>query len=297
MRLEWLEDILAVAETGSFIEAAQRRGLTQSAFSRRIRVIEDHVGRELFDRAQKPVQLHRATGEQRDRIQRLASMLRQLVADLRTRDLTTARRIVIGGQHTFAATIIPQLFQELESRNRGVFLQATLVNFDECFALLLARRIDIAIVNNLPDIELPVSQSFIDAASIGSDRLIPVIGREGPPLPTLPYIAYPSEVFLGQVMQRRILPFLEGGILAISKAETALTLAAIEMAESGLAVAWIPESLARARIAEGRLIDLSSSLPSCGLTITAVRLSSGAHPVLEEVWQQIVSRKSLEFTK
>ncbi len=41
IRLEWLEDILAVAETGSFSEAAERRHLTQSAFSRRIRNIED----------------------------------------------------------------------------------------------------------------------------------------------------------------------------------------------------------------------------------------------------------------
>lgn len=41
MCLEWLEDILGVAETGSFSEAAERRHLTQSAFSRRIRNIED----------------------------------------------------------------------------------------------------------------------------------------------------------------------------------------------------------------------------------------------------------------
>ncbi|MGB3147248.1 MAG: LysR family transcriptional regulator, partial [Paracoccaceae bacterium] len=35
MRLEWLEDILAIAETGSFAVAAERRHRTQSAFSRR----------------------------------------------------------------------------------------------------------------------------------------------------------------------------------------------------------------------------------------------------------------------
>lgn len=40
MRLEWPDDILAVAETGSFSEAAERRHLTQSAFSRRIGSIE-----------------------------------------------------------------------------------------------------------------------------------------------------------------------------------------------------------------------------------------------------------------
>ena len=45
MRLEWLEDILAIAQTGSFSGAAERRNLTQSAFSRRIRQIEDYLAR------------------------------------------------------------------------------------------------------------------------------------------------------------------------------------------------------------------------------------------------------------
>ena len=55
MRLEWLDDILAIASTGSFSGAAERRHLTQSAFSRRIQQIEQHIGVELFDRSQKPV--------------------------------------------------------------------------------------------------------------------------------------------------------------------------------------------------------------------------------------------------
>ena len=44
MRIEWLQDILAVARTGSFAQAAQQRNLTPSAFSRRIQGIEDHLG-------------------------------------------------------------------------------------------------------------------------------------------------------------------------------------------------------------------------------------------------------------
>ncbi len=36
MRLEWIEDILCVIDTGSFTQAAQKRHLTQPAFTRRI---------------------------------------------------------------------------------------------------------------------------------------------------------------------------------------------------------------------------------------------------------------------
>ena len=42
--LEWLEDFLALAETGNFSRAAEARAIAQPAFSRHIRDLEDWVG-------------------------------------------------------------------------------------------------------------------------------------------------------------------------------------------------------------------------------------------------------------
>ena len=50
MKLEWLEDIIAIFESESLNEAATRRYLTQPAFSRRVRSIEEYLGVELMDR-------------------------------------------------------------------------------------------------------------------------------------------------------------------------------------------------------------------------------------------------------
>ena len=50
MRLEWIDDILAVLESGSLARAAEKRSLTQSAFTRRVRLIEDSIGAELLRR-------------------------------------------------------------------------------------------------------------------------------------------------------------------------------------------------------------------------------------------------------
>ena len=57
MRLEWIRDLLAVMEGGSLARAAERRFVTQSAFTRRIRLIEDSLGAELFDRSRKPLEM------------------------------------------------------------------------------------------------------------------------------------------------------------------------------------------------------------------------------------------------
>lgn len=107
MRLEWLEDLLAVAETGSFQEAADRRRLTQSAFSRRIQHIEDQIGVELFDRSRKPVQPLPAMQQQRDQMARLAAELRQLGNDLRRGERMATNRIVIASQHALTTALAP----------------------------------------------------------------------------------------------------------------------------------------------------------------------------------------------
>jgi DNA-binding transcriptional LysR family regulator len=51
MRLEQLQSFLAIAATGSFQQAAQQCGLTQSAISRQIQGLESSLGIELFHRA------------------------------------------------------------------------------------------------------------------------------------------------------------------------------------------------------------------------------------------------------
>ena len=57
MELIWLEDYLALAETLNFSRAAEARHVTQPAFSRRIRALENWVGADLFARTTHGVAL------------------------------------------------------------------------------------------------------------------------------------------------------------------------------------------------------------------------------------------------
>ena len=295
MRLEWLEDLLAVAETGSFQEAADRRRLTQSAFSRRIQHIEEQIGVELFDRTRKPVQLNPAMAQQRDQMVKLANDLRQLVNDLRRGERMALNRITIASQHALTTALTPQILKGIHASHADVHVRLRSANLDECFALLLSRQADIALVYRLPDEPHPIGASFVETAVIGTDQLLPVIAsHEARALKRrlaageLPYIAYPSEVFLGQALERFILPQVQSSIRVTPKAETALTLAALELAAVGVAVAWVPGSLARPRIANGTLADLSETLPTYRLEVTAVRLFGDARLIARSVWQEIV---------
>jgi LysR family transcriptional regulator, hypochlorite-specific transcription factor HypT len=296
MRLEWLEDVLAVAETGSFQDAADRRRLTQSAFSRRIQHIEDQIGVSLFDRSRKPVQLLPATADQKDEIARLATELRQLVADLRRGERIAANRIAIASQHALTTSLAPRIVRAVHARDPSVHVRLRSANLDECFALLLSRQVDVAVVYRLPGEDHPISQSFVETAAIGTDRLLPVLARGAMADlagqlagGTLPWIAFPPEVFLGRVLGRVILPRLQQIARPVPRVETALTLAALELAAEGVGVAWVPASLAAGRIGAGSLVDLSGSLPSTVLEVTAVRLFGNPRPVGQDVWADILS--------
>lgn len=296
MRLEWLEDLLAVIETGSFNAAAQKRLLTQPAFSRRIRAIEDYVGVELFDRTHKPIQLRPATTDQHEQIARLAAALRQLVHDLKRGDRAVGNRVIIASQHALTTALTPTLIQRIQARDPNTYIRLRSANLDECFSLLLSRQADIALIYRPVGEDHPVAGDYLESVTLGQDRLVPVYSTAGrSKLNTqfaegsIPMIAYPGEVFLGQIMDRLILPQVRNLAVVDTKVETALTLAAMELATQGIGVAWVPASLAKSRIGDGRLADLSSTLPSYMLDCTVARLIGSRGHAEDAVWQHFLA--------
>jgi LysR family transcriptional regulator, hypochlorite-specific transcription factor HypT len=292
MRLEWLEDILAIENTGSFSGAAERRMLTQSAFSRRIRQIEDYVGVELFDRAHKPIRLNPTTQAQREQILQLTSALRQLVVDLRRGERIHSNRVLIACQHSLTAMRVPALLQKLPIESDGIYVRLRSANFDECVGLLLSRQADLAIVYRMPDEMAEEISDFMEEVSIGTDRFIPVFNRDLPNIVAgqineIAYISYPADVFLGQVMERKILPFLNPNLQPVPKVETALTLAAVELAVIGIGIAWVPESLVQDRLKTGTLVDLSGALPVFDLGIVAMRVQGTPNLAEKIFWEML----------
>ena len=82
MQLDWIDDILAVIDAGSLAQAAERRFLTQSAFTRRVRVIEEKIGITLVDRSRKPVAIMPGVQALDPELRDLSVRLRRLKHDL-----------------------------------------------------------------------------------------------------------------------------------------------------------------------------------------------------------------------
>lgn len=296
MRLEWIEDILAVLKTGSFKQAAEQRCLSQSAFSRRIKTIEDYVGVSLIDRTRKPAQLNVTLHDEQARLEQLAAEMRNLLYELRQRERRARRRVVVVGQHATIVAVAPALIRKMVS-DVEVEIELRSANRAECFFALATNQADLALVYRFQNEELPLKGYLIDEANLWEERIIPVFTTKGGEYwrsthkeMEVAVVTYPADVFFGQVLSKEIFPMLPPGIYLRRKAETALTLAALQLALEGVGVAWVPESLAAKELTRGGLGDLSGTLIQSKLLLAAVRIHGRQSSAISDVWEVITQR-------
>jgi DNA-binding transcriptional LysR family regulator len=295
--LAWLEDIVAVIDTGSFGAAAAKRFVTQPAFSRRIQAIEEYVGVELFDREHRPTKLKPSVLAQQAQIKRLVADIHDLLYELRRQSREAHKRIVIASQHAITTSRAPAIVEML-TNELDVSIRLRSANRDECFALLMTRQVDVVIHYSSTASSPGDGDDFMESCELEKEEFIPVfctsqlsrferLRSNG----ELPVIAYPSEAFFGQIFTDEILPKIPNSEFVRRKVETALTLAALQLAISGVGVAWVPVSLADAQIHDGSLSDLTSILPSTTLMVCATRLKGEHNDTAAHLWRHFTDQQ------
>ncbi|MBT8169566.1 LysR family transcriptional regulator [Falsiruegeria litorea] len=289
MRLEWIDDILAVLDCGSLARAAEKRSLTQSAFTRRVRLIEDNIGTELFDRRRKPVSLMPGVQELEIELRELSTRLHKLRHSLKTASDQASKPLSFVCQHALTATISPEIVRILtDSGETSVRVRSG--NQDECLLHLISKEVDFAIMYAVPDDRMPEPGNAFETKEIGADTLIPVCA---PTLwakandATIPTISYPPEVFLGQVFSRTIAPRLPKNKTLMPRAETALTLAMLQYAVNEIGIAWLPLSLVATHLTEDKLVCVDDVLPTQSMSIRMVRLAEAISEQDDQIWQHL----------
>lgn len=286
MRLEWLDDILAVADAGSLARAAEIRHVSQSAFTRRLRAIEEALGVPLFDRRRKPVVLLPDIEVQSGEMRALATQLRHLRESLM--QSAGARGLTLACQHAITTTHSPAIVSILTAQG-GRPVRVRSDNREECLLRLLSGEADLAVVYAVPEIApLTLNRSF-EQVLLGRERLRPVAAPRLAQGNDLPFIGYPADVFLGQIMARAILPRIPAHRILRRRAETALTLAAHEYARRGIGVAWLPEGMVHRDLDEGRLVPLDQTLPEQEMELWMIRLSERSDDGWAHDWSRLVA--------
>jgi DNA-binding transcriptional LysR family regulator len=147
MRLEQLQAFLAIADTGSFQQAARKCGVTQSTISRQIQALEADLRIELFHRT---THAKLTLGGERllPRVRKICQEWQTATEELT--DLIAGKQpeLCIAAIHSLCASYLPPVLQQFCRDYPEVQLRVTSLGSDRALKVLKDGLVDLAIVMN-----------------------------------------------------------------------------------------------------------------------------------------------------
>lgn len=294
MNLSWLDDFLALAASGNFSRAAEERHMTQPAFGRRIRALEEWLGVTLFDRSSQPVRLTE-TGEWFRAVAReILSRVARVPEEARAVADASSSTLRLASTHALSFTFLPIWLRSLEARTSIGPIQLVSDVLQHCESLMLQGRVQFVVCHWHERVAGRLDPSTHPSKAIGADRLVPVSapGKGRRPRFALeigsktrvPILAYSAESGIGRIVRA-----LRDDVLQATDAGPAFTahLASVlkTMVLDGRGVAWLPLSLVGDELAAGRLLQAGSDALIVDVDIRLFRSRAVLPAAAEALWE------------
>jgi DNA-binding transcriptional LysR family regulator len=264
MNLSWIDDFMVLAATGNFSRAADERHMTQPAFSRRIRALEEWLGADLFDRSSQPARLTEVGEWFRTVGQDLQAHVTRIPGEARAVAEASSTTLRFAATHALSFTFLPRWLHALEAHSPLGPIQLVSDVQQRCETLLSQSQVHFMLAHAHPGVRGSLDETEFPSRVVGSDQLIPVSAPDGNggPLHGLPasgkassvqLLGYSTESGLGRILRE-----LKGAALDRLHVQNVLTahLASVlrTMALDGRGLAWLPQLLVGDDITNGRLV-------------------------------------------
>ena len=270
LELKWLDDYIALIETGSFSAASERRHISQPAFSRRIQMLEDWLGVTLIDRTRKPLQFTPVARDNQLEFRHLVAQIYEFRAILKSESLDSAG-ITIAAQHTLAASYVPGFLVRLRDLGLDQNFGIRSENRSDSVGMLIRGEAEILITYDNQQSPCNISDQLALRHVLGQDELQLVASPSmHKTLKTVDkgesvhMLCYPPDSFFGQALRAEVLPDLMRRQQVIVRCVSEFAMGLRELALIGQGAAWLPTSLIKDDLARGRLLplkDLGHSVP------------------------------------
>ena len=299
MEIKWIEDFISLAESGSFSRSALRRNITQPAFSRRIRALENWIGAALIDRASFPTKLT-AAGEafKENAVEVLRELYdaRALVRSSRTIPSDTLQFAV---PHALSLGFYPRWLTRVE-RGIGDFgSKLSALNVHDAVMSLVEGNCDLLMCYHHTQHPILLDEKNYEMLPLGKELLRPYskVTRSGAPayrLPgkpkePIPYLAYSPNAFLGRIVDI-ILENSRRPHFLLRRYETDMAEALKAMAIEGHGIAWLPDSAVSGANRTRSLAIAGDEIWGGEIEIRLYRQSSAfvpAKPLVDRLWDFI----------
>ena len=294
----WLEDFLALIEHANFSRAAEQRNVTQPAFSRRIRMLEEWVGASLVDRSTHQITLTPA-GE-RFRPVANESIRRLLLGrdEAREAALSSASTLRFASTHALSLTFFPAWLRSLEAVAPVGTVSLVADHMQACEHLMLQGRANFLLCHHHPAASTRLDPQAFCSIPLGRDVLLPVSApdADGHPRHVLPghqdrpvpFLAYSAESGMGRILAAtRAQDGQPAWLEPIFTSHVATVLKT--MARNGRGLAWSPLSLAEDDLAHGTLARAGDESWDIPIEIRLFRPRSRQSQSAEAFWAQLAA--------
>lgn len=293
LETKWLEDFVALNAARSFSAAARRRHVTQPAFSRRIRALEQAVGVLLVDRSTAPVSL---TAEGQLFLITARSLVEQLnesIGHLRGLDIAN-EALDIAAAHSLALAFYPRWISRLQKGVGELPTRLMAMNVGDAIHVLREGNCDLMLAYHDPYATMQLDSDIFPSFSIGRVSMLPVCmpNEQGQPqfsldsAKSVPHLAYTRGAFLGRSV-RMLLKNDPVRLRLRTVYETAMAEGLKGMALQGVGMAWIPDFCIHDELASGRLVRAGDKRWDIPLDICLYRCSLVHKPEVERLWRQL----------
>jgi len=297
MDITWLSDFVVLAKTGSFSRAAEARNVTQPAFSRRIRMLEEWVGVGLVDRRSHPVALTEAGQVFRPYAEDILSLIeesRQASLDTGIKESQTLR---FATTQVLSLSYFPIWLRSIAAQTRLGPVNLVSSSLQACEQIMLDGEAQFLLCHYREGMPWRLDESQFTSILVRPDRLIPVSipdengkplhDMDGDPDQTIPFLAYDGPAGLGRIFRsvfdiETVRPTLQ----AIIESHLALLLG---LALEGRGVAWVPENVVRSELDQKLICEAGGPHWFIPMEVRLFRPLYDLGPTAEAFWGLVSS--------
>lgn len=299
MDIRWLQDFLTVAETGNFTRAAEIRNVSQAAFSRRIKSLEEWLGTTLIDRAAFPTRLTAAGERFRERANELVHQLADARISLSGTDAGRRSQIRIALPHALATGRLPSWWSAWSKKGTlDARCQALPGNVHDTVTALVSGDADILICFHNAQQPIHLSPEQYERVVIGTEDFRPYVAsgtarqlrklfpgtRENP----LPLLMYSQGAYLARMVDL-VIDSAPQRLVGQHVFESDMADVLRNMAVGGHGIAWLPSCTAESA-PEGSLAPIEAPGWNLALSIVAYRDKLRRKKPVDRLWTALASR-------
>lgn len=295
LETKWLEDFVALANTRSFSASARQRHVTQPAFSRRIRSLEQAVGATLVDRSTTPISLTPEGQLFVVTARKLVEQLSECLSHMRGLEMANEALDIVAA-HSLALAFFPKWISRLQKGVGELPTRLIAMNVGDAIHVLREGNCDLMLAYYDPYASMQLDSEVFPSFSIGQVKMLPVCvpDRHGKPrFPlvsegegSIPLLSYTHGAFLG----RSVRMLLKNDPLRMrlkTVYETAMAEGLKGMALQGVGMAWIPDFCVKEELADRRLVRAGEEKWDIPLEIRLYRCSLVHKPGVERLWRRM----------